>query len=342
MFLRFTATCLIVLQAAIAHGGVGISPRVLDFGERGHGERPQLELTLTNDGRTPLRVMGIRASCSCITVRPARITGAIPPGKSVTLTVTMSSGRAMGRLDKYIEIRTDGPGQPRKVPTRMRVFEDLDMEPRQLQFAGEVDGEAVTRSVEIFPRRKSTKSPPLTVEVKRITTALRPSVDKDTHFTYRVEDSNRGKRIQVTLKPTHPEGRLSATLEAQVNGRPFRIPITGDMFRGIKISPKYFNFNRVDVDDVATLTEESRLKTIDGRAFKVISSDFEVVRTPAPGVELEVTPEKQESGSEWILRARLRLPPGIPPNGSFFGKVRVRTDHPEKPNLELNFFGFFP
>ena len=127
-----------------------------------------------------------------------------------------------------------------------------------------------------------------------------------------------------------------------MNGRPFRIPITGDMFRGIMISPKYFNFNRVDVDDVATLTEESRLKTIDGRAFKVISSDFEVVRTPAPGVELEVTPEKQESGSEWILRARLRLPPGIPPNGSFFGKVRVRTDHPEKPNLELNFFGFFP
>ena len=42
-----------------------------------------------------------------------------------------------------------------------------------------------------------------------------------------------------------------------------------------------------------------------------------------------------------VRRARIVAPGGFPAGGSFSGKVTVTTTHPEKPQVELGFFGFF-
>jgi hypothetical protein len=314
---------------------------VLDFGEQGHNQRPQLALTLENTGAKPLRITKIDSTCSCLKVRPASLTEPLLPGVPVRLNVTMSSGRAVGfNVQKYLEIYAGKSKPLLKIPARMRIFAGFDLEPHQLRFAGEFGGKAVTETVElkwIGRRRPPAK---ITFDVQGVFDARGRRLGD--HFKPRLEDIRAGKRLQLTLRPTLPEGRIFATVRARLNGLPFEISVTGEMFRGIKVVPNYLNFNRAEVEKPETLVEEARLTAIGAGVFKILETKVRVQRTPLPGLQLHIEPEAKEAGKEYVLRARLQLPPDTRAQGSFFGKVRVKTDHPLKPELELNFFGFLP
>ena len=54
---------------------------------------------------------------------------------------------------------------------------------------------------------------------------------------------------------------------------------------------------------------------------------------------------RDESGTgpavEHRIRAHIQVKEGASPSGSFSGKLAIRTDHPEKPEVTSSFFGFF-
>jgi hypothetical protein len=260
----------------------------------------------------------------------------------VAVNVSMGSGRALGRLDKWIDIQTDGKPAQVKVPANMRVFAGFDMEPYQFHFDGEVGGAAVTEAVEIKWVERTPPPKEFSFTVEGVMASGREGERPNAHFASQVEDLPKGKRVRLTLKPTHPEGRLMATLRARLNGKPFEIPVSGEMFRAIKVTPTYFNFNRVEVQKAATLRQEERLAAIDAQAFQVIEARAQFDRTAVPGLQLEVTPEESDGGKKHLLRAQLVVPAKAPAKGSFSGKVFLTTDHPEKPEIVLGFFGFFP
>ncbi len=162
------------------------------------------------------------------------------------------------------------------------------------------------------------------------------------HLTAKVTDIPGGKRIEVTLQPSHPEGRIWGNLEARLDGKLLLVPVVGEMFRAIKIVPTYFNFSRVSADDPASFVEESVFTSTDGRTFKILSMTPKFTRTTGPEVRLEVEekPAAAAPGLEHVLRARISGGEKHPP-GSFSGTVLVKTDHPEKLEVTLNFFGFF-
>ena len=345
----------ILLLAPVGTGDAAdalrVSPLELDFGNRGHGETVPLKLTLENTGKSPLRVEELKPSCGCTKVQPARIPAPLAPGQSVTLTVTMSSGRVFGNLNKYLAIRTENSRNSIKVPTRMTVFPNFEMRPTELKFEGEVGGRPVTETVDVLGKGPTNGNFRFSIEgvvqrvVRRVDVVSGADNERlDRFFDHRVERLPKGFRVHLTLKPTHPEGRLFATLVGKLDGKPLHVPVLGEAFRWLKLSPNYFNFNKV-APSPGTHQQESTLVTIGDRPFNILEVRAEFQRRPDEKLRLDVRNERLDGGKRYRLRAILTVPEGmqLKKNASrFSGKVYVLTDHPEKSQVSFNFFGFFP
>ena len=340
------ATGMVCLWTAplTAGGRLSVSPNALDFGERGHRERPSATLRLSNDGDGPLTIAAIEPSCSCIELRPDRGPAPLTPGKSMEIAVTMGSGRAIGKLEKHITIRTDGAPGLVRVPVGMRVFDGLSQEPRDVVFEGVVGGDPATRTIDlVWSRGRSRPDAQFAVE-QVIGAYQRDDVTGPIgrFFSHRVEPIANGWRLLISVLPEHPEGRIGATVSCRLGGKTLEIPVRGEMFRGVLVSPTSINFSRVDVNERETFVEEIRLAATDGRPFAVLASTVAVApRTRIPGLDLAFTPRPVDDGRSWILEFALRVPGPVWPRGSFSGTVTLATDHPEKPAIELPFFGFF-
>jgi hypothetical protein len=338
------ALSLAVAPAALAQ--VKVTPGFLDFGERGHMEKPSAEIVLENGSQKPLTIWEMKPTCGCIQLEPPALVNVIPPGGSAKVKVSMGSGRAMGSLDKSIEISTSDPATPRlTIPAKMRVFTGFVSAPLDLKFDGVFGGAPVTQSVEV-KRRSAAALQPFTLTVERVVepSGARPAQTPSPYFTHAVSDIPGGKRIDLTLDPKHPEGLIRGEIEARLDGKPFIVPIAGEMFRFIKVVPTYFNFSRVAADDPSSFVRESKLSSTDGRPFKILAAIPTFLRSPDPEVTLAVEvlgegPGKPAAGH--TLRARIGSGKKALTKGSFSGRVAVRTDHPDRPELTLSFFGFF-
>jgi hypothetical protein len=334
-----------------------VTPNRVDFGKRGHNERPTETITVENGFRVPIHPRLV-ASCSCIEVRPSKLQRAIPPGGKETFQVSMGSGRAIGVLDKHIDFFLGNQAQASaSLPVRMSVFEEFVIEPRDLRFDGIFGGPPLTQEVRVKRGPRGVGAGPFTLTIDGVKDA-QDSTRVIEHFAAKVSDAGDAKTIALTLKSTHPEGKIWASLEAKLDGKLLVLPVVGEVFRGVKIVPTYFNFSRISADDAESLSEESKLESTDGRKFKILSVECSLRDTSARGVKLVCEPKGGAvgtEGTEHLLVARVAPidppagakepgPPStdwIPKEGSFNGTVVVRTDHPEKSEVKLSFFGFF-
>ncbi len=350
--LAAASLALLALAAPRLFAGLSVSPPAIDFGERGHDERPTETLVLRNDGAKPLSVLKIEKSCDCIAIVPSSLSAPIPPRGTATVAVSMTSGRGMGLFEKYLTIRTDDTASPAvRVPVRMRVLEGFSIEPRELHYDGVCGGKPVAQSVLVSPGPRARKRD-FSLELVGVFDGSRKR-EKNPHFELKLAAAEGGKRIDVVLLPTHPEGRIWAELEAKLDGKKLLIPLSGEMFRWIKVVPTYFNFSRVSPDDQGSFRREVVLTSTDERAFRILNMRHEFRMAGPPGLELVLKLPRTELGreaKEHVIAAEVDLPPeALAPapegresagSGSFSGRVIVTTDHPERPEIVLSFFGF--
>jgi hypothetical protein len=360
----FLSLFLLATAGREARAQLEVQPPSIDFGERGQNERPEAVLTLRNGGVAPLKIRELKRSCDCLGLSPQQLSSPIPPGGSATLRVTMSSGRAMGRLDKRITIVTQNPRQPEVVvPVVMRVLDDFEMEPRSISFEGVCGGSPEKQAIEVRPHR-GRRPPPITLAIKGIHGVFRRPSEQ--FLRARVEPSQGGQRIVVELDPRHPEGPISAELEASLNGKSLFVPINGEMFAGIKVSPNYLNFSRVTRDDPGSAVREVVLSSTDSTPFKVLEITPRPYRAGENLVKLEFSvrpgggpsapgaPEPPAGGpggqpaagapsttASTVQKIVCRALPVEEKEATFFGTVTIRTDHPKKPELTLKYSGFF-
>jgi len=347
----------VLLAASSLRAQLELSPSAVDFGDRGHSERPSQTVVVKNTGKNPVSVRQIKASCGCIEVSPQAILEPIQPGDSRKVAISMGSGRAMGDLDKHVEFLTDSP-RPSTIslPVRMRVFPGFSMEPREARFDdGVVGGQSITRNIDITWRGRQGTPKAFELKVEGAQDAGKAG-RINPNFSAKVVDIPNGKRIELTLLPTHPEGHIWANLQARLDGKLLEVPVAGEMFRWIKVVPTYFNFSRVGADDPDSFFEQVTLTATDGRKFKIQSFTPTFKGYSMKDIRLEVDVKGGKLGDEaveHVLRARIVPPPQIlegpkggaktggSTEGSFSGTVTVKTSHPEKPEIQLNFFGFF-
>jgi hypothetical protein len=157
----------------------------------------------------------------------------------------------------------------------------------------------------------------------------------------RLVEAEGKRRIEVTVLPSHPEGPVRGSVEARLDGKRLVVPLTGEVFRWIKISPREHNFSRVAVSEPATLEKAITLTSTDGRPFRVLEMKPAFQRALPAGVEIEFRDDASGPAAEHRIGAHIRAAEGSSPSGSFSGKLTIRTDLPEKPEVTSSFFGFF-
>ncbi len=325
----------VVLQAQVR-----VVPSLLDLGERGHRERVKTSFEVKNDDQMAIRITGVRPSCSCLSVRPNRFPAPIPPGGSSRIDVTMESGRSVGAtLRKRIQVdveRADGQRGTLNCGVVLRVFPDHAVEPREIRLVGSVGGPPATARLEVKSREKRSEGGKLTIRGVKVLGKRPPRGAK--WFKAEVAEIEGGYAVSVTVLPGHPEGRIWGELEGELDGRPFVVPVAGDVFKGIVLRPKQFNFSRVVRTDPKTWMETARLESVADRPFKILDTKVRIRKPAGAKFRVKVSAVERREGRVHILTARLESPGQ---RGSFSGDVIVTTDHPEKPRVTLPFFGFF-
>ncbi len=308
-----------------------VEPRALDFGKLGHDTRANGKITIRNAGDANLVISKIKESCSCIKFRPAAL-APIPPGESRTIDVTMSSGRALGRLVKKISIESNDPARPRlDVPVGMRVHEGYELSVREARFVGICGGEPRTIAIDV-KRSAGGRGPPPALELEGF--RVRFGKSKPEHFSASVSAIEGGRRVTVRLDPDHPEGRINAELRATLDGKTLTIPVVGEMFAWILVEPTFLSY-RIEDSRPQSRENSFRLSSTDGTPFRI--------------VDIQAEPSRGECSLDFDIRVepgtlaytvRVTATPGAK-RESFYGKIHVFTDHPEKPELTLSYSGFF-
>ena len=301
-----------------------VSSRLLDFGSPGHRQVLTRTLALRNTGGAALQVTGLRSSCDCAKVALSSPT--IPPGEAAELTVTLSTGRLMGLLNKVVQFQTNDPRAAAvRLPLLARVHDNVRAEPWTLaQFDAVAQGPPIRQEFTlrwikppggglVLEDLKGDREG-LTAEASPITTGGVVT----------------GWKVTVQATPGATEGIYSGNLTAKLNGAPWVFPVQGYVFKGILVKPRYFQFGRIDDPRAAASTSE--LSSADGRPFEILGI------TVTPPI-LTITTTTTGDGTGHTLTARIAQ---ADPSQRFFARVAVRTSHPDKPLIELPVLGFWP
>jgi len=82
-----------------------------DFGKMSPGKNVSHKFTITNTGSAPLHIKEVRESCSC---NKAMVTKwRLSPGESTFIEVRFNSIGMMGNVQKYVELISDDPSNPK-------------------------------------------------------------------------------------------------------------------------------------------------------------------------------------------------------------------------------------
>jgi len=304
---------------------ITLEPRSARLGAVGHRETRTVDFTLTNHGSTPLTIEEAKPSCSCMTLdfspKP------IPAGEGRRGTVTIAFGRGYGKFHKQVDFRLKG----RRDPISLHVFANFHPGVRVEQLELVLDahygggGPTPTQILEI--RSVVAKGPP------PIVSELEWARGGE-HLTIRTLEPGRDRaRIEVGVAAEHPAGAISAELRGKINGRTFVLPVRGNVYRGIRLSPPQANFNVVK--DANDWVEEVELFATDDTPFKILDLSY----TARPRA-LELIPEiKSEETRPGLWTITLTITPKEGQQGGFGGTLNVKTDHSEKPDLQIQVFG---
>lgn len=81
-----------------------------DFGTLWEGDPVKTEFTVKNTGEGTLKLVSVRASCSCTAVKPSK--ESLAPGETASVPVSVDSMKRKGPIDATVNIETNDPNQP--------------------------------------------------------------------------------------------------------------------------------------------------------------------------------------------------------------------------------------
>lgn len=194
----------------------GPAPRLVlsttewDFGKKWRGEACSTEITLTNEGDAPLRILRIRKSCGCTPAQPKSggswRNKVIAPGESEVMVLSYDTTRHATNVSQTVTLETNDPQRPRvviKVKGQVRPLFEAKPQDR-IYFPRIEPEEVVTESIELrnnAPNKIFLKlepleeSAPFAVKLEELEPGLRYRLSATT----RPPLSLRGNRTTVVL-----------------------------------------------------------------------------------------------------------------------------------------------
>ena len=311
-------------------GGVRFDPPAIEIGAVGHRQKVPFEWKFTNGTGDKIDVLKVSESCGCLSSEDLRLT--LQPGESATGRTVLSVGTNFGSMQKYVLVTIRHVATSRnetlKLPIRWKCHPGLVRpKPGSFSLTGAVGTVTEEGESQVTLKRVKRTGTPLQLEELRADGLSKSAGQFDVTQESRPDEVT----LTVRLRPTHPESRVSGYVKAKVDGLPIVIPVRGQVYRGLRTDPNYFQFGQIRNPRKAVQTVA--VTAVDGVEFDITSIDADPTC-----VEVEFEPRE---GGGFIITARPAVPyPDVEKNTTMKCKeVVVTTTHPDKPELRLRVLG---
>lgn len=328
--LAFVAALLVVAPPA---GAQEIQPSavvdepVFDAGKVSKGKMVVHDFTIRNAGQAPLQITEVRPACGCTV---ADYDETIAPGETGKIHAELDTTDFAGGISKGLTVFTNDPENPRLVLTmKANVEPHVYLRPGFARFVQTEAAEAGSVQQLIFTddfdqlKILDVKSPYPFVEVSH-----RLATEEER------EEMGKGPQYVVTVTLNYgeaPVGALAEYVRLKVNHPDqdeVSIPVSGFVRPMVVVTPDRADLGSIAPDE-GGVDVGFVLKNYANENLKVEFEDSTV-----PGATAEV--EEVEEGRQFRVMVKL---PAEMPKGDFDGVVRLKTDHPKKPIIEIPLSG---
>jgi hypothetical protein len=293
-----------------------LSTEQWDFGRKWHGEPCSAEITITNEGSAPLKILKIRSSCGCTALKPARTQ--LLPGESDAMTLTYNTKKNKEQVSQTITLETNDPERPRvTIQVRGVVKRMYEVKPDdRITFIRVERDSVVTESVELHNNMDDP------VEL-----ALQP-FDEPQPFEVELEalEAGRSYKLSARTKPPLKLGANSTTvvLETGLDELPsLTIPVSAYIAPRVYVRPA-----RLWVAPEVARSFQ-RFVRVSYRTEQPL--EIKEVKSSHPDlIKVELLPPRKPANPKAVTRfheLRVTLPAGsdFPASG---GRIEIYTDDP--------------
>jgi hypothetical protein len=318
------------LVAQDAAGTAAAGPRavvdepVYDAGPVSPGDEVRHDFVIRNAGERPLEIVEVRPACGCTVADYDRT---IAPGESGKIHAVVDTTGFAGGIAKGLTVLTNDPDNPRLVITVKATVEPaVFLRPGFARFIQPRDAGVGSVEQIVFTSTKDdleitdVQSPYPFLEVD-----ARPATDDEK------QEEGKGKQWVVTLSLDYdaaPIGALADYVRLTTNHpkqKEVTIPVSGFVRPLVVLTPETADFGEVEV---AEKTEAALV--LKNYAQRDMAISLDTASSLPPGVAVDVEPTKE--GREFLVH--VTLAPELPA-GPFAGTIRLKTDHPERPSIEI-------
>ena len=282
------------------------------------------DFVIENQGDAPLEITGVYPACGCTVAQFDRV---IAPGAEGKVHAVLDTSTFAGPIAKGITVLTNDADKPRfELTVKAQVEPHLIADPGFARFLqtqhsdpGVVEQRLWTRTFDDLKILEITSPYPfLTVRHE----AIRDEADRN--------EKGVGPQYAITLVLDYTEAPVGSLAEYVVvkTNHPkqaeFKIPVSGFIRPLVVTTPDTADFGSL------TLDEDGAYGSVILKHYGTQPLEIGEARTTVPGVEVAV--EEVEAGREF--RVRVQLPADMP-KGPFTGTIRLSTNNPRKPTVEI-------
>jgi hypothetical protein len=237
------------------------------FGDVPHGTVCSHTFTVTNIYDTPIQIVEVRKSCTCLDFVP--LSKVLQPNESGPFTVTMNAGKFVGANSQTFYV-TFGPKFVSTAVVRVSAVSktDVSVNPGAVAFGTVAPGAKAAQAVKVEYKGR--------MRDWRITEVVTPHGPFDVQFT---ETSRGGPlrggaeyTVSVALKPNAPPGPLADTLTLKTNdpANPVvTLAVTGAIAVPLEVAPERVRFDPVTVGQ----SDTKRVFVRAARPFRILAVD---------------------------------------------------------------------
>lgn len=341
------SSCILILAAVVAlptfaqdkpaepvrpdkpESGTGTAPKLVlsmdewDFGVKWFGEECEGEVTIRNEGDSPLTITNLRSSCGCTVARPK--SGGVwngkvlRPGESEVMALSYNTRKGVKKVSQSVTIQTNDPSRPTfQFMVKGEVKNVYEMSP-----SNRITFSRLERDTEMAQEMVLTNNMEEPVKLKvapRATTDIVP-------FDIQLEEVKEGRNYKLIVKTRPPlnvgNNSTEIVLETGVEKIPtLTIPVTAYIQPRVSV-----NTQRLFVSPKLTTPIEKRIRVM-YRSDKPLN--ITKIESSNPGIKAEVLPAPSNPGPNAPMRyheIKVTLPPGAD-FGDEDATITIMTDDP--------------
>ena len=310
-----------------------VAERAKSIGTVVEGDKPVVKWLLENRGDADLIIERTIPTCGCTVVTLSEDQRRIPPGGKVNLSAEFNSYGRPGKQQKGITVHSNDPAAPllglefTAEVTRLFLISPSSV----VNLRALARGQAADPPIQITPGPDHKKIEVLSVTFADDSGAMSAKVDP-----FETDTGATGQRITLVVGDDVALGPVSTqvTVKISVDGieRESMIPIQGEVVGDLTWLPRVVDHTRVPSRHGFRLSPIT-LRSNERKPFEILGTEI-----TQPGL-LDVKVESNRGGPGGTQYVVLLTIKDDAPQGPFGTELRIRTNSPDQPVVQVPLFG---